>query len=157
MFQCMGKIFCVEFQRVPLKFHTKYLFHTLNDVVFIQCFDPQGHSFMTKSGKKSLIQLVMTQYLTPNKLIFDSRCEILFGRKQKVKERRIKRERKRVKGRRKKMVRKGRFICSIKQWLLQDCSSSTVSGMEIRSLALSHGNVFPLLQTSTFMGLKKKT
>ena len=25
---CMGKIFCVEFQRYPLKFHTKYLTHT---------------------------------------------------------------------------------------------------------------------------------
>ena len=35
IFQCMGKIFCVEFQRVPLKFHTKYLSHTLNDVDFI--------------------------------------------------------------------------------------------------------------------------
>ena len=23
IFQCMGKIFCVEFQRFPLKFHTK--------------------------------------------------------------------------------------------------------------------------------------
>ena len=30
----MGKIFCVEFQRVPLKFHTKYLAHTLNDIHF---------------------------------------------------------------------------------------------------------------------------
>ena len=29
IFQCMGKIFCVEFQRGPLKFHTKYLAHTL--------------------------------------------------------------------------------------------------------------------------------
>ena len=36
IFQCMGKIFCVEFQRVPLKFHTKYLAHTLKDVDFIQ-------------------------------------------------------------------------------------------------------------------------
>ena len=35
IFQCMGKIFCVEFQRVPLKFHTKYLIHTLKDVHFI--------------------------------------------------------------------------------------------------------------------------
>ena len=35
VFQCMGKIFCVEFQRVPLKFHTKYLTHTLKDVDFI--------------------------------------------------------------------------------------------------------------------------
>ena len=35
IFQCMGKIFCVEFQRVPLKFHPKYLTHTLKDVDFI--------------------------------------------------------------------------------------------------------------------------
>ena len=34
IFQCMGKIFCVEFQRVPLKFYTKYLAHTLKDVNF---------------------------------------------------------------------------------------------------------------------------
>ena len=36
IFQCMGKIFCVEFQRFPLKFHTKYLTHTLKDVHFIR-------------------------------------------------------------------------------------------------------------------------
>ena len=36
IFQCMGKIFCVEFQRYPLKFHTKYLTHTLKDMNFIQ-------------------------------------------------------------------------------------------------------------------------
>ena len=35
IFQCMGEIFCVEFQRVTLKFHTKYLTHTLKDVDFI--------------------------------------------------------------------------------------------------------------------------
>ena len=35
IFQCMSKIFCVEFQRVPLKFHTKYLTHTLKDIDFI--------------------------------------------------------------------------------------------------------------------------
>ena len=34
IFQCMGKIFCVEFQRVPLKFHTIYLAHTLKNVDF---------------------------------------------------------------------------------------------------------------------------
>ena len=34
-FQCMGKIFCVEFQRYPLKLHTKYLIHTLKDVCLI--------------------------------------------------------------------------------------------------------------------------
>ena len=36
IFQCMGKIFCVEFQRYPLKFHTKYLTQTLKDMIFIQ-------------------------------------------------------------------------------------------------------------------------
>ena len=36
IFQCMSKIFCVEFQRYPLKFHTKYLTHTLKDIIFIQ-------------------------------------------------------------------------------------------------------------------------
>ena len=36
IFQRMGKIFCVEFQREPLKFHTKYLTHTLKDAIFIQ-------------------------------------------------------------------------------------------------------------------------
>ena len=35
IFQCMGKIFCVEFQRYPLKFHTKHLTHTLKDVYFM--------------------------------------------------------------------------------------------------------------------------
>ena len=36
IFQCMGEIFCVEFQRYPLKFHTKYLTHTLKNMIFIQ-------------------------------------------------------------------------------------------------------------------------
>ena len=31
----MGKKFCVEFQRYPLKFHTKYLTHILKDAYFI--------------------------------------------------------------------------------------------------------------------------
>ena len=29
----MAKIFCVEFQRYSLKFHTKYLTHTLKDMI----------------------------------------------------------------------------------------------------------------------------
>ena len=37
IFRCMGKTFCLEFQRVPLKFHTKYHTHTLKDTIFIQC------------------------------------------------------------------------------------------------------------------------
>ena len=39
IFQCMYKIFCVEFQREPLKFHTKYLKHTLNNTIFIQSWN----------------------------------------------------------------------------------------------------------------------
>ena len=31
----MGKILCVEFQRYPLKFHAKYLTHTLKDMYVI--------------------------------------------------------------------------------------------------------------------------
>ena len=33
--QCMGKIFCVEFQRETLKFYTKYLTHILKNMHFI--------------------------------------------------------------------------------------------------------------------------
>ena len=36
IFQCMVKIFCVEFQRIPLKFHTKY-FSTSNVSLFSEC------------------------------------------------------------------------------------------------------------------------
>ena len=36
IFQCMGKIFCVEFQRYPLKFHIKHLIHALKYMIFIQ-------------------------------------------------------------------------------------------------------------------------
>ena len=37
IFPCMGKILCAQFQRVALKFHTKYLTHTLEDAILIQC------------------------------------------------------------------------------------------------------------------------
>ena len=37
IFHCMAKIFCVEFQRYPLKFHTKFFTHTLKDAIFMQC------------------------------------------------------------------------------------------------------------------------
>ena len=29
-----GLVFCVEFQRVPLKFNTKYLTHSLKGIIF---------------------------------------------------------------------------------------------------------------------------
>ena len=45
IFQSMDKIFCVEFLRVPLRFHTKYLTHTLKDTIFIQSWNPhKGYS-----------------------------------------------------------------------------------------------------------------
>ena len=36
IFQCIGKMICVEFQRYHLKFHTKYLTPTLKDVLFLE-------------------------------------------------------------------------------------------------------------------------
>ena len=36
IFQSVGTIFRVEFQREPLKFHTKYRIHTIKDAIFIQ-------------------------------------------------------------------------------------------------------------------------
>ena len=36
IFECMGMIFCVEFQRYPLKFHTQYLSHTLKDMTTLK-------------------------------------------------------------------------------------------------------------------------
>ena len=45
IFQCMGKIFCVEFQRVPLKFHTKYLTHILIDNFWLRPSSSMNGSF----------------------------------------------------------------------------------------------------------------
>ena len=42
IFQCMGKIFCVEFQKYPLKFHTKCLTHTLKDMILIHCWNSRS-------------------------------------------------------------------------------------------------------------------
>ena len=47
IFQCMGEIFCVEFQRYPLKFHTKYQTHTLKDIIFIQYWNFKALRFMS--------------------------------------------------------------------------------------------------------------
>ena len=54
IFQFMGKIFCVEFQRVPLKFHTKYLTHTLKDNIFVKYWNFQS------SYSKELISIFET-------------------------------------------------------------------------------------------------
>ena len=38
IFKCMGMdTFCVEFQSVPLKFHTTCLTHVLKDIILIKC------------------------------------------------------------------------------------------------------------------------
>ena len=49
----MGKIFCVEFQRNTLKFHTKYFTHTLRESIFMQCWKLQALRF-TSAGYVSL-------------------------------------------------------------------------------------------------------
>ena len=45
IFQCLGKIFCVEFQRVPLKFHPKYLTPTLKDTFLYDIEILRAHGF----------------------------------------------------------------------------------------------------------------
>ena len=45
IFQCMGKIFCVEFQRYPFKFLTKNLTHILKDMIFIQHWNFKSQRF----------------------------------------------------------------------------------------------------------------
>ena len=37
IFLCMGKVFCVEFQKVPFKFHTKYLIEGYNFYTMLSC------------------------------------------------------------------------------------------------------------------------
>ena len=61
IFQCMGKIFCVEFQRVPLKFHTKYLTHTLKDVDFI--FGQYKKSLVTMSKWLAISFMMKSQHM----------------------------------------------------------------------------------------------
>ena len=36
IFQGMGKTFCMEFQRVPLRFRSEYLNHTGKEMIFMQ-------------------------------------------------------------------------------------------------------------------------
>ena len=82
IFQCMGKIYCVEFQRVPLKFHTRYLTHTLKDMIFIQHWSFKS-SWIKSSGwfldvpqvtqmhpctRSSLVELVACQLLDTKSL-----------------------------------------------------------------------------------------
>ena len=45
IFQCMGKIFCVECQRIPLKFYIKYLTHSLKDTILIQLYNLRAPIF----------------------------------------------------------------------------------------------------------------
>ena len=76
IFWYMGKIFCVEF---PLKFHTKYLAHTLKDTIFSQCwrypspqtselvwiyFDPPHYDDVIMSAKASQITSLTIVYST---------------------------------------------------------------------------------------------
>ena len=67
IFQCMGKIFCVEFQRYPLKFHTKYLTHTLKDMIFIQHWNlrfKSSYAFLKHHpGVTQIIGVVWTHFI----------------------------------------------------------------------------------------------
>ena len=58
IFQYIGKIFCVEFQRVPLKFRTKYHTNTLKDADFI-------HEWKLRSSKIEELISVFEHHQSP--------------------------------------------------------------------------------------------
>ena len=60
IFQCMDKIFCVEFQREPLKFRAKYLTHTLKDMIFIQHWNVKAHKCFWNAPRPVLVSWVNT-------------------------------------------------------------------------------------------------
>ena len=57
MFQCTGKIFCVEFQRYPLKLHTKYFPYTerydfYTTLQFWELLDLRAHTRFWNTPRK---------------------------------------------------------------------------------------------------------
>ena len=69
IFQCMGMIFCVEFQRYTLKFHTKYHTHTLKDMIFIQHWNfrfKSSYAFFKRPQDVGLNIFCLPQQLTEN-------------------------------------------------------------------------------------------
>ena len=60
IFQCMGEIFCVEFQRYPLKFHTKYLTHKLKNLIFIQHWNFKSSYAFVKCSPKPQFSVQLT-------------------------------------------------------------------------------------------------
>ena len=80
IFQCMGKISCVEFQRYPLKFHTKYLSHTLNVTIFIQSWNFKKMTpafFRVVIRSMCAVHLLCTFCASQNHLNIKSSCEFL--------------------------------------------------------------------------------
>ena len=85
----MGKIFCVEFQRYPLKFHTKYLAHTLKDAIFIQYNAPvfkevagtslnslrPSDPYMRQQRRPSLVQMMACRLVGGTKPLSESMQE----------------------------------------------------------------------------------
>ena len=61
--QCMSKIFCVKFQKVHLKFHSKYLTHTLKNDKFIQCWTCQSLNWRARKlfGNAAWYQTAMSR------------------------------------------------------------------------------------------------
>ena len=56
IFQCLGKILCFKFQRVPLKFHTIYLTRTMQDTIYIVYTNrifKSSYAFLNRSGRRN--------------------------------------------------------------------------------------------------------
>ena len=57
IFQCMDKIFCVEFQTVPMKFHAKYIMHTLKNMIFYAILNFKVFRFESLNSLQNLIRI----------------------------------------------------------------------------------------------------
>ena len=64
IFQCMGKMLYVEFQRYPLKFHTKYLTHTLKDMIFLRVLRfTSSYAFLKRPPEQNRLQQTRDVYI----------------------------------------------------------------------------------------------
>ena len=92
IFQCVGKISCVEFQRYPLKFRAKYLTHTLKNMIVKQHWNFKSSEmqelirvFETHQQKSrsfwSLFQQTLIFYCCKYRMIYVARlwCQLPIG------------------------------------------------------------------------------
>ena len=73
IFPCMGEIFWEEFQRYPLKFHIKYLTHTLKDALFAKkCRFMSSQIYELVSHYSDVIMGTMASQITSIPIVYST-------------------------------------------------------------------------------------